>query len=151
MKPVYFEDLLVGATRETLGRTITETDVVLHAGHTGDFYPHHVDEEFARTTVFGKRIAHGTMTFAIAVGLTAMEANPESFTYGYDRVRFPRPVFIGDTIRVRLTIADASEDPKRADYGRCVEKLETTNQRGEVVLACEHIILVKRKPVMTET
>jgi acyl dehydratase len=148
MKGTLFEELEVGTVRETTGRTITETDVVLHAGHTGDFYPHHVDEDFAKTTPFGKRIAHGTMTFAISIGLTAMEANPESFTYGYDRLRFPRPVFIGDTLRVKVTLAEKSDDVKRREFGRCVERVEATNQRSEVVLACDHIILVKRRTPM---
>jgi len=147
----FFEDLQVGVSRETLGRTITETDIVLHAGHTGDYYPHHMDEEFAKTTEFGKRIAHGTMTFAIAIGLTAMEANPGAFTYGYDRIRFPRPVFIGDTIRARVTVTSKSDDPKRSDWGRCIEKVEATNQRGEVVLACDHVLLVKRRQPMAAT
>ena len=76
----YFEDYVVGATRVTTGRTITETDVVIHAGHSGDFFPHHMDEEFARTTPFGRRIAHGTMTFAIGIGLTASQIKCLSVT-----------------------------------------------------------------------
>ncbi|MCB1041218.1 MAG: hypothetical protein KDA94_17035, partial [Acidimicrobiales bacterium] len=66
----YFEDYEVGEARETLGRTITETDMVIHAGHSGDFFPHHMDAEFCKTQPFGQRIAHGTMTFAIGIGLT---------------------------------------------------------------------------------
>ena len=56
-KPEYFEDYVIGAQLVTSGRTITETDVVVHAGHTGDYFPHHVDAEFARSTPFGQRIA----------------------------------------------------------------------------------------------
>jgi len=146
MKSSYFEDVEIGEMRETSGRTVTESDIVLHAGHTGDFYPHHVDEEFARGTPFGKRIAHGTMTFAISIGLTASEINPESFTYGYDRLRFPNAVFIGDTLKVRVTLADKSLYAKRPEYGKCTERIEAFNQRGEVVLACDHLVLVKRSP-----
>ena len=69
----YFEDYDVGAVHTTTGRTITESDIVVHAGHTGDFFPHHMDAEFARTTRFGQRVAHGTMIFAIGIGLTAMQ------------------------------------------------------------------------------
>ena len=145
MQPKFFEELELGAVRETVGRTITETDVVVHAGHTGDFYPHHMDAEFARGTPFGQRIAHGTMTFAIAIGMKAAVVNPHSFTYGFDRLRFPKPVFIGDTIRVRVTLAEKQDDPKRPHLGRCVEKVEAVNQRGEVVLACDHIALVERR------
>ena len=145
MQPKFFEELEVGTVRETMGRTITETDIVVHAGHTGDFYPHHMDAEFARATSFGQRIAHGTMTFAIAIGMKASVVNPNAFTYGFDRLRFPKPVFIGDTLRVRVTLAEKQNDPKRPHLGRCVEKVEAVNQRGEVVLACDHIALVERR------
>jgi monoamine oxidase len=141
----YFEDYSVGAQRKTSGRTITETDVILHAGHSGDFFPHHVDAEFARKTSFGQRIAHGTMTFTIGIGLTASQINPVAFTYGYDRLRFPKPVFIGDTIYTRITIKAKEEDAKRPGFGRVVEACEVTNHRGDVVLYCEHILIVQMK------
>jgi monoamine oxidase len=145
VKTDFFEDYAVGAQRNTSGRTITETDVVLHAGHSGDFFPHHMDAEFARQTSFGQRIAHGTMTFAIGVGLTAGQINPAAFTYGYDRLRFPKPVFIGDTIHTRVTIKNKWEDVKRPDFGRVIEACEVINQRGEVVMYCEHILIVQKK------
>ena len=141
----FFEQYVVGQARETPARTITETDLVLHAGHTGDFYPHHMDEEWCKTQSFGRRIAHGTMTFAIGIGLTAGDLNPAAFTYGYDRLRFPKPVFIGDTLHARVTIAAAEPDPKRSTHGRVIERVEILNQRGEVVLACDHILLVERQ------
>jgi acyl dehydratase len=140
----YFEDYMVGAQRVTSGRTITETDIVIHAGHTGDFFPHHVDAEFARQTQFGQRIAHGTMIFAIGIGLTASRINPVAFTYGFDKLRFIKPVFIGDTLRTRVTGKDKQDDPKRADAGRVVEACEILNQRDEVVMYCEHILLVAK-------
>src|SRR5438874_134820 len=101
---MYFEDYVVGAQRETTGRTITEADVVLHAGQTGDFYPHHMDAEWCKTQDFKLRMAHGTLTFSLAVGATATLVNPCAVSYGYDRLRFLKPVFIGDTIRVQVTI-----------------------------------------------
>jgi acyl dehydratase len=142
----YFEDYIIGAQRTTSGRTITEADVVAHAGHTGDFFPHHVDAEFSRKTSFGQRIAHGTMTFAIGIGLTASQINPVAFTYGYDRLRFPKPVFIGDTIHTRVSIKDKQQDLKRPGFGRVVEACEVINQRGDVVLYCEHILIAQMKP-----
>jgi monoamine oxidase len=144
---IYFEDYELNSVRQTHGRTITETDFIVHAGHTGDFFPHHLDAEFCRTTPFGQRIAHGTMTFAIGVGLTASLLNPVAFTYGYERLRFPKPVFIGDTIHTRVTIASKEDDPKRPDFGRVVERCEVINQRGEVVLACDHVLLVKKRSI----
>jgi len=145
-KTEYFEEYTMGAQRTTSGRTITETDVVIHAGHSGDYFPHHVDAEFARESSFGQRIAHGTMTFAIGIGLTAWQINPVAFTYGYDRLRFPKPVFIGDTIHTRVTIKEKQPDPKRPDSGRVIEACEVINQRGEVVMYCEHILIVQRQP-----
>lgn len=141
-----FEDYTIGAVRETLGRTITETDIVIHAGQSGDFYPHHVDAEWCKTQPFGQRIAHGTLIFAVAVGLTAGAVNPEAFSYGYDRLRFIRPVFIGDTIHTRVTLKD-KRDFKAPGSGVVVELCEAFNQRGEVVLACEHLLVVKRREV----
>jgi len=143
---IHFEDYRLGVVRETSGRTITETDFVVHAGHTGDFFPHHMDAEFAKTTPFGQRVAHGTMVFAIGIGLTATLINPVAFSYGYDRLRFVRPVFIGDTIRTRVTIAAKEDDLKRPEAGRVIERCEVINQRGEVVLAADHILIVQRKP-----
>src|SRR5436190_1632955 len=93
----FFEDYTAGMVRRTMGRTITEADIVIHAGQTGDFYPHHMDAEWCRSQSFGQRIAHGTLIFSVAVGMTAGDVNPEAFSYGYDRLRFIRPVFIGDT------------------------------------------------------
>ena len=142
---IYFEDYELEAQRITYGRTITETDFVVHAGHTGDFFPHHMDAEFAKTLPGGQRIAHGTMVFAIGVGLTATLINPVAFSYGYDRLRFVRPVHIGDTIRTRVTISAKEDDPKRTNLGRVTERCEMLNQRDEVVLACDHILLVERK------
>ncbi|MEP0324877.1 MaoC/PaaZ C-terminal domain-containing protein [Bauldia litoralis] len=145
MTEIYFEDYAIGDARTTSGRTITETDFVVHAGHTGDFFPHHMDVEFAKTTPFGQRIAHGTMVFAIGVGLTATLINPVAFSYGYDRLRFIRPVFIGDTIRTVVTIVAREDDPKRPEVGRVIERCEVKNQRDEVVLAADHILIVERR------
>jgi acyl dehydratase len=135
---------MVGATRETLGRTITETDIVLHAGQTGDFYPHHMDAEWCKTQDFKQRIAHGTLIFSVAVGMTAGAINPEAFSYGYDRLRFIKPVFIGDTIRVRVSIKEKREH-KKPGHGVVSELVEVFNQKNETVLACEHLLLVRKK------
>lgn len=146
-RPRYLEEIEIGETRETYGRTITETDFVVHAGHTGDFFPHHMDAEFMAKSEFGGRIAHGTMIFAIGVGLTATEINPLAFSYGYDRLRFVRPVFIGDTIRTRITAARKEDDPKRPQSGKLFETVQVLNQKDEVVLACEHIYVVQKEEV----
>ena len=140
----YFEEFDLGYTRQTTGRTITETDIVLHAGQTGDFFPHHMDEEWCKTQPFKRRMAHGTLIFSIAVGLTANEINAVAMTYGYERLRFTRPVFIGDTIRVEVKIAE-KKDHKKPGYGLVVELVETYNQHRELVMICEHILMVEKR------
>lgn len=141
----FYEDYEVGSFRETLGRTITETDIVMHAGQTGDFYPHHMDAEWCKTQPFQQRIAHGTLIFSIGVGMTAGAINPEAMSYGYDRLRFVKPVFIGDTIHVRVSIKEKKDHPKRPTHGIVTELVEVINQKGDVVLACEHLLLVNKK------
>ncbi len=145
MKSLYFEDYPIGSTRDTPGRTLTETDIVLHAGQTGDFYPHHMDAEWCKLQPFQQRMAHGTLVFSIAIGLTAGEINPEAFSYGYDRLRFIKPVFIGDTLRVRVTIKEKRDTSKLPDHGIVVELCEVFNQHQQTVMACEHLLMVKRK------
>jgi acyl dehydratase len=143
----FFEDYETGASRETGGRTITETDIVMHAGQTGDFYPHHMDAEWCKTwEPFKQRVAHGTLIFSVAVGMTAGVINPEAFSYGYDRMRFIKPVFIGDTIRVKVSIKE-KRDHKKPEFGVVNELVEVVNQHGETVLVCEHLLLVRRRAV----
>src|SRR3954470_8248564 len=142
----YFEQIIVGETRESFGRTITETDFVIHAGHSGDFFPHHMDAEFTKGTPFGQRIAHGTLVLTVGIGLTATVINPVAFTYGYDRLRFVRPVLIGDTIHTRVMVAAKEEDPKRPGRGRVVERCEVLKQTGETAMVCEHILMVEKRP-----
>jgi len=141
-KSTFFEDYQLGDKRVTLGRTITETDFVVHAGHTGDFFPHHLDAEWCKTQPFQQRIAHGTMIFSIGIGLTASEINPEAFSKGYDRLRFVKPVFIGNTIHSEVTILN-KEEGKKPGYGTVTEHVEVLNEHGEVVLACDHLLVVK--------
>ena len=105
-----------------------------------------VDAEWCATQPFGQRIAHGTLIFSVAVGMTAGDINPLAFSYGYDRLRFVKPVHIGDTLHCTVTIAEKREH-KRPDHGVVVERLEAINQRGETVLACDHLLLAKRREV----
>jgi acyl dehydratase len=141
----HFEDYHVGESRRTVGRTITEADIVIHAGQTGDFFPHHMDAAWCATQDFKRRMAHGTLVLSVGVGMTAGEINPRAMSYGYDRVRFIKPVFIGDTIRVLATIKEKRDHPRRASHGFVVEQVEISNQADEAVLACEHLYLVERR------
>jgi acyl dehydratase len=145
----FFEDYEIGFTRHSFGRTVTETDIVAHAGQTGDFFPHHMDAEWCAAQDFKRRIAHGTLILSVGIGMTANTINPRSMSYGYDWVRFIRPVFIADTITVTATIAEKRDDPKRKTHGIVVEAVDIANQRGETVLACEHLYLVERKAALS--
>jgi acyl dehydratase len=143
----FFEDYIVGFSRRSFGRTITEADIVLHAGQTGDFFPHHMDAEWCATQDFKQRVAHGTLIFSVGIGMTANAINPRAMSYGYDRLRFIKPVFIGDTIIVNATIKEKRDHPKRREFGIVAEAIEIANQRQEIVLVCEHLYLVERRKV----
>ena len=140
----FFEDYVTGEQRETFGRTITEADIVTHAGQTGDFFPHHMDAEWCKTQPFKQRIAHGTLTFSVAIGMTATEINPEAFSKGYVRLRFIKPVYIGDTIRVTIVISEKKES-KKPRFGQVTEHVEVFNQKNEIVMVCDHILLANKK------
>lgn len=144
-KTIYFEDYQLDSERTSYGRTITEADIVTHAGQTGDFFPHHMDEEWCKTQPFGHRIAHGTLTFSIAVGMTANLTNPVAFSYGYEHLRFIKPVFIGDTITTTTTISKKEDHPKRENMGIVYETLSVKNQRAEVVMVCDHLLMCEKQ------
>lgn len=141
----HFEDFRVNEHRLSVGRTITEADIVLHAGQTGDFYPHHMDSEFCATQSFERRMAHGTLVLSVGVGMLAGQVNEFAMSYGYDRVRFIRPVFIGDTIRARATVVELRPHVKTPnEFGFVDELFEVINQKDEVVLVMTKIYLVNR-------
>lgn len=146
VKDEFFDDYRIGAIRMTMGRTITEADIVIHAGQTGDNFPHHMDAEWAARQPFGKRIAHGTLVMSIAVGMTAGDVNPQAMSYGYDKVRFLRPVFIDDTITVSAQITAKSDHRKQPDkFGYVEELVSVVNQHGETVLVLTHLYLVNKR------
>lgn len=140
---IYFEDYELGHIRSTIGRTITETDIVMHAGQTGDFFPHHMDAEWCKTQSFKQRIAHGTLIFSVAIGMAANLINEVAMTYGYDNLRFLKPVFINDTINVKISIKE-KRDHKKPGYGIVIEFVEVTNQNNELVMICDHLLLSEK-------
>src|SRR5260370_30305535 len=106
---LYFEDFIIGVEHVTRGRTITESDVMNFAGLSGDFIELHTNEEYARQSPYGRRIAHGMLTLSIATGLmTRMNLITDTVVafYGIDKLGFVKPVFIGDTIHVKKTLLD---------------------------------------------
>ena len=103
-----------------------------------------MDAEWCKTQPFKQRIAHGTLIFSVAVGMTASQINEVAFTYGYERLRFIKPVHIGDTIKVKVTVKGKKEY-KNPAQGLITELVEVYNQRNEIVMVCEHILLAQKK------
>ncbi|KUK05515.1 MAG: Monoamine oxidase regulatory protein, putative, partial [Archaeoglobus fulgidus] len=136
IQSLYFEDFQEGMELETVGRTVTEADIVMFAALTGDWNPIHVDAEYAKTTIFGQRIAHGTLTFSIMTGLLMrlgfLEETVVAF-YGVDRLRFTNPVFIGDTIKARAKVVEKQD---RGQFGVVKIEASVVKQTGDVVLNC---------------
>ena len=143
----YFEEFEIGDEVETAARTITETDVVLFAGLSGDYNQLHTDVEFAKGTLFGERVAHGLLGLAIASGLSSrlgfIEGTAEAFT-GLEW-RFRGPIKIGDTIRVRLKVRQKKE-MRRLGGGFVVLDVVVLNQRDETVQKGAWTVLVKGTP-----
>lgn len=140
----YFEDFELNEGRTTAKRQITGNDIDLHAEESGDYFPHHMDADWCATQPFKKRMAHGTLVLTVAIGLTADVINEMSMTYGFDRIRFVKPVFIDDTIYVVTKIKE-KKNHKKPGYGIVTEQVETFNQNDELVMVCEHIYLANKK------
>ena len=131
------DDVPVGA-RTTFTKTVSESDVYLFAGITGDLDPNHVDEEYCRRTSLGHRVAHG----ALIVGYTSaastrilQDFDRPMVSVGYDRIRFLKPVYFGDTITVDYEITGIEREKERT-----LAKIEVRNQRDEVVAVLTHIM-----------
>jgi 3-hydroxybutyryl-CoA dehydratase len=107
---LFFDDVQVGQEWESLGRTVTEADIVNFAGLSGDFNPIHVDHEFCKKTVFRKPIAHGLLILAMGSGLGLMFPPMRTLAFmGIKDWKFLEPVFIGDTIRIRARLLEKEE------------------------------------------
>jgi len=134
----------IGYRYKTRGRTISEADIIFHGGQTGDQFSGHMDAEAAKATRYGQRIAHGTLTLSIAMGLkftTDGVSGANRISYGYDRVRYRGPVFIGDTIHVEVEVTKSEMEERHDNRRRIVESMNVLNQRGETVLSVDHILV----------
>jgi oxepin-CoA hydrolase/3-oxo-5,6-dehydrosuberyl-CoA semialdehyde dehydrogenase len=144
----HFEELQVGETWHTHRRTVTEADVTNFAGISGDFFYAHVDDIAARTSIFERRVAHGYFVLSAAAGLFVDPApGPVLANYGLEGLRFVKPVYIGDTIRVRLTCKSKTAKDDRegqVPQGVVAWDVEVTNQDGEAVAVYTVLTLVRR-------
>jgi acyl dehydratase len=121
-------------------KTISESDVYLFAGITGDFSQMHMNEEFMKTTPYKTRIVHGVLTFALgstASTLIQTQARSEmpSVSYGYDRLRFTRPVYFGDTVTAVYTITEVDQESLKS-----YAKVEIYNQNKELCVVAQHTL-----------
>jgi 3-hydroxybutyryl-CoA dehydratase len=142
----YYEDFEIGEEAVTASRTITETDIVNFAGITGDWNEIHTNKELADHSPFKQRIAHGALIFSIATGLSVrlgQTADTVIAFYGLDRLRFVKPTFIGDTIRVQQKVESKSERDEKSGIVTLLN--EVMNQRDEVVVSYIAKVLLKRR------
>lgn len=137
MKRATIDEVPLGK-KVRVSKTVSESDVYLFAGITGDLDPNHVDEEYAAKTTLGGRVAHGALIlgYSSAASTRILEDFERPMvSVGYDRVRFLKPVRLGDTVTIDYEIS--SVDEKRE---RIFSKIEISNQRGELVMAADHIM-----------
>lgn len=143
------EGFKVGDKAVSPGRTITEADIVMFAGISGDWTELHTNAEYMKNSPFGQRIAHGMLTLSIASGLALRIKERQTMEVlaflGMDNVRFVAPVFIGDTIIVESEIVEARPSKSRPDAGILRFKNTVKNQRDEVVVTWETALMVSTR------
>ncbi len=145
---IYFEEFAIGQSYVSVGRTITEHDILTFAGLSGDYNQIHTDAEFSKTTPFGQRIAHGLLGLSIASGLAMRTGILEGTVLAFREIeewKFTKPVFIGDTIYTRLEVVDLKPFP-RLGGGLVTIQVEVVNQRGESVMKGKWLVLVASRP-----
>jgi acyl dehydratase len=147
-EPHYFEDFEEGKEFESVGRTVTEADFMMHSALSGDWTELHTNREYAEDTQFGQRIAHGPMTFVQSTGFVyrsgIVERTAIAFL-GMNYMDLPNPVFIGDTLSQTMVVADRKDLGSRDDAGLVVIEVQTTKQDGTVVLEGDMKFLIKKK------
>ncbi|MEQ8231009.1 MAG: MaoC family dehydratase [Gammaproteobacteria bacterium] len=150
MAGLYFEEFSVGQVFEhPIRRTLTETDNVLFTAMTHNPARLHLDEEYCRNeTEFGQRIVNSAFTLALMVGISVHETTLGTTVanLGWDEVRFPRPLFHGDTIRVESEVVEIRESRSRPNNGIVVFEHRAFNQKDELVAVCKRSGLMLRKP-----
>jgi acyl dehydratase len=150
MTGLHYEQFFVGQVFDhEIRRTITEMDNVLFSAMTHNPAPLHIDEEYCRTqTEFGTRIVNSAFTLGLMVGISVGDTTLGTTiaNLGWDEVRFPKPLFHGDTIHVRSTVAELRESRSRPEAGITIFVHEAFNQRNELVATCKRSALMKKSP-----
>ena len=145
---LYFEEFEVGQRYSTAGRTITEADIVAFAGLSGDYNQIHVDAEYSKNTPVGQRVAHGILGLSVASGLAVQTGILEGTIVAFREIkdcRFLKPVFIGDTLHVDLTVLE-TKSLSRIGAGIVLIELDVLNQNDETVMKGTWSALIAAKP-----
>ncbi|HEX9479757.1 MAG TPA: MaoC/PaaZ C-terminal domain-containing protein [Methylomirabilota bacterium] len=144
---VYFEDIQLGEQYTSPGRTVTEADIVIFAGLSGDYNVLHTDAEHMKASLFGERIAHGLLGLSIQQGLLDRVVPGQAVgPLAAVKWKFKGPIKIGDTIHVEARVA-AKKEGERTDAGVITVERRVLNQRGEVVQEGETDHVVGRRPI----
>lgn len=150
MPGVYYEDLHLGRTFvHPIRRTVTESDNVFFSALTHNPAALHLDEEYCREhTEYGQRIVNSAFTLGLIVGISVGDTTLGTTVanLGWDEVRFPKPVFHGDTLRVESTVVEVRDSRSRPDNGIVTFEHRGYNQRGELVATCKRGALMLRRP-----
>ena len=144
----YFEEWTIGdRLPHQPHRTVTETDNLLLSTLTHNPQPLHIDAEYAAGTEFGRIVVNGTFTFSLLVGLSVGDTTLGTLVanLGYDKVRMPKPVFIGDTLRAETEVIALKDSASRPEAGIVTFEHRMLNQRDEIVCTMERTALLKRR------
>ncbi|MDN2495415.1 MULTISPECIES: MaoC family dehydratase [Nocardia] len=149
MAGVWFDELSVGQRFEhPIRRTVTETDNVLFTAMTHNPALLHLDEEYMKGTQFGQRIVNSAFTLGLMVGISVGDTTLGTAVanLGWDEVRFPKPLFHGDTIHVVSEVLELRDSKSRPDQGIVVFLHQAFNQHDELVASCKRSGLQRRRP-----
>lgn len=151
MPGLYFDELSVGQTfKHPISRTVTEADNVFFSALTHNPALLHLDEEYCKAnTEFGQRIVNSAFTLGLMVGISVGDTTLGTAiaNLGWDEVRFPKPVFHGDTLRIETEVLELRQSKSRPDQGIVVFMHRAYNQRGELVAHCKRSGLQRKRPV----
>ena len=143
-----YEEFEVGEViSHEMRRTVTETDNLMICALTHNPQPLHLDAEYAGATEFGRIVVNGVFTFGLMIGISVQDLTVGTLVanLGYDELVMPRPVFIGDTLRVETTVLDKRPSKSRPNQGLVVLEHRTYNQAGDLVCRCKRTALMRRE------
>ena len=145
---MYFEEFKPGQRVVSVGRTVTESDIVAFAGLSGDYNQIHTDVEYSKRSSAGQRVAHGLLGLSIASGLAVSTGVLEGTVIYFREIndwKFVKPIFIGDTIHVELEVKETKEI-RRIGGGSVIIELDVINQREEMVMKGTWTTLIAARP-----